>query len=65
MTPAQAIIRWHLQIGNIVIPKSVTPARIEQNLASANVELTDAQVQAINGVDAGNRQGGHPDTADF
>ena len=43
----------------------MTPARIEQNLASANVELTDAQVQAINGVDAGNRQGGHPDTADF
>jgi len=65
VTPAQAIIRWHLQIGNIVIPKSVTPARIEQNLASANVELTDAQVQAINGVDAGNRLGGHPDTADF
>lgn len=65
VTPAQAIIRWHLQIGNIVIPKSVTPARIEQNLASANVELTDAQVQAINGVDADNRLGGHPDTADF
>lgn len=64
-TPAQVIIRWHLQIGNIVIPKSVTPKRIEENFDVFDFELTADQVQQINGVDSGNRLGKDPVVADF
>lgn len=66
LSPAQVIIRWHLQIGNIVIPKSVTPARIEENFAAASAaQLTDEQVTLLSSLDTGNRQGGDPATADF
>jgi 2,5-diketo-D-gluconate reductase A len=61
-TPAQAIIRWHLQIGNVVIPKSVTPERIEQNLDVFDFELSDAEMEAIRELDAGKRIGPDPDT---
>lgn len=64
-TAAQVILRWHLQIGNIVIPKSVTPARIAENFDVLDFELTADQVQRINGVDAGNRIGADPVTAAF
>ena len=65
LSPAQVIIRWHLQIGNIVIPKSVTPKRIEENFDVFGTELTAAQVDALRGLDAGHRQGADPDTAEF
>jgi 2,5-diketo-D-gluconate reductase A len=39
-TPAQVVLRWHLQQGRVVIPKSVTPARIRQNLNGLGFELT-------------------------
>ncbi|WP_203568103.1 aldo/keto reductase [Aestuariimicrobium ganziense] len=61
--PAQVIIRWHLQKGLIVIPKSVTPARIEQNFDVFGFELSDAQVERITALDAGRRMGGDPVTA--
>ncbi|WP_420176052.1 aldo/keto reductase [Luteococcus sp. OSA5] len=65
VSPAQAIIRWHLQLGNVVIPKSVTPERIASNFDVFGFELTGEQMDAINALDEGNRLGGNPDTADF
>ena len=50
-TPAQVVLRWHLQLGNVVIPKSVTPARIEENFDVFEFELSDADMDAINGLD--------------
>ena len=64
-SPAQVVIRWHLQIGNIVFPKSVTPSRIVENFDVFDFELSDEQIAAIDGLDRGNRIGGDPATADF
>ena len=65
MTPAQVILRWHLQLGNVAIPKSVTPERIEQNLQVTGPELTAEQMELLNGLDTGNRMNSDPVTADF
>ena len=61
-TPAQVVIRWQLQLGNVVIPKSVTPERIEQNFDVFDFDLGDAEMQAIERLDAGRRIGPDPDT---
>jgi 2,5-diketo-D-gluconate reductase A len=61
-TPAQTIIRWHLQLGNVVIPKSVTPSRITENFDVFDFELSDEQLQAIDAIDAGTRIGPDPNT---
>ncbi|MFH8727159.1 aldo/keto reductase [Streptomyces termitum] len=60
-SPAQVVLRWHLQLGNVVIPKSVTPARIRQNLDVFDFELTDAEMASIAATDRGLRTGPHPD----
>ncbi|MEU3607468.1 aldo/keto reductase [Streptomyces sp. NPDC035033] len=60
-SPAQVVLRWHLQLGNIVIPKSVTPERIRQNLDVFDFTLTDDDMAAIAGLDRGLRTGPHPD----
>jgi 2,5-diketo-D-gluconate reductase A len=61
VTPAQAILRWHLQLGNVVIPKSVTPSRIEENFDLFGFELTDDEVASITDLDRAKRTGPHPD----
>jgi len=60
-TPAQVVLRWHLQLGNVVIPKSVTPERIEQNFDIFGFELSDEQMGAIEALDRGERTGPDPD----
>jgi len=61
-TAGQVVIRWHLQLGNVVIPKSVTPERIEQNFEVFDFELSEEQMQAIAELDAGRRTGPDPET---
>jgi 2,5-diketo-D-gluconate reductase A len=62
-TPAQVILRWHLQLGNVVIPKSVTPERIRENINLFDFELSEDDLDAIRGLDSGGRIG--PDPATF
>ncbi|MFB7949583.1 aldo/keto reductase [Kitasatospora phosalacinea] len=61
-SPAQVVLRWHLQLGNVVIPKSVTPARIRQNLDVLDFALTADDMAAIAASDRGLRTGPDPDT---
>lgn len=60
-TPGQVVLRWHLQLGNVVFPKSVTPDRIEENFDVFGFHLTDGDMEAIEALDAGERQGPDPD----
>ncbi|MBG6098082.1 aldo/keto reductase [Nocardioides luteus] len=62
-TTAQVILRWHLQQGRIVIPKSVTPSRIAQNIDVFGFDLTDADLAAIDALESDGRTG--PDPATF
>ncbi|MEU6082824.1 aldo/keto reductase [Streptomyces sp. NPDC047108] len=64
-TPAQIVLRWHLQTGNVVIPKSVTPDRIRENIAVLDFELDADDVAAVAGLDSGKRLGPDPDTFDW
>jgi 2,5-diketo-D-gluconate reductase A len=60
-TPAQAIIAWHLAIGNVVIPKSVRPERQRENFDAIHVALDEADLAAIAAIDTGVRAGKDPD----
>jgi 2,5-diketo-D-gluconate reductase A len=59
---AQVTLRWHLQRGDIVFPKSVTPARVAENFRLFDFELTDDDMTAITALDRGERIGPDPDT---
>jgi 2,5-diketo-D-gluconate reductase A len=61
-TPAQAILRWHLQLGNVVFPKSVTPGRIRENIELFDFELSDAEMAEFERLDRGERIGPDPGT---
>jgi 2,5-diketo-D-gluconate reductase A len=60
-TPAQVILRWHLQVGNVVIPKSVTPSRISENFDVFGFDLDAEDLAAIAGLDRAGRIGPDPD----
>lgn len=60
VTPAQAILRWHLQLGNVVIPKSVTPSRIAENFDVFGFELDDDDLAAFTPLDRAERTGPDP-----
>jgi 2,5-diketo-D-gluconate reductase A len=62
-TPAQVILRWHVQRGLVVFPKSSHPDRLAENIAIFDFTLDDAAMAALNGLDSGNRIG--PDPATF
>jgi len=61
-TPAQVLLRWHLQLGNVVIPKSVTPARMRENFDLFGFELSDDDLTEIAALDVGQRIGPDPST---
>ena len=66
-TPAQVVLRWHIQRGDIVFPKSVTPKRIQENYALFDFELADHDVDALTALNKGEdgRTGPNPDTFDY
>jgi 2,5-diketo-D-gluconate reductase A len=59
-TPAQIVLRWHLELGNVVIPKSVTPERIEENFQIFDFTLDDDAMRSLEALDTGERTGPHP-----
>ena len=66
-TPAQVVLRWHVQRGDVVFPKSVTPARMQENFEIFDFTLDDDAMQALSQLDRGQsgRTGAHPDTFDY
>jgi 2,5-diketo-D-gluconate reductase A len=64
-TPAQVVLRWHIERGDIVFPKSVTPARIRENFDIFDFELSGADVEAISALNRDERTGPDPDTFDM
>jgi 2,5-diketo-D-gluconate reductase A len=64
-TPAQVTLRWHIQRGDIVFPKSVTHSRVEENFAIFDFELSDDDIQSITELDRHERTGPDPDTFDY
>lgn len=66
-SPAQVVLRWHIERGDIVFPKSVTPQRIEENFAIFDFELGDEDIDALSALDKGEegRTGPNPDTFDY
>jgi 2,5-diketo-D-gluconate reductase A len=61
VTPAQVVLRWHLQNGIIVFPKSNSRERMSENFDVFGFELSDDELSAIDALDEGKRVGGHPD----
>jgi 2,5-diketo-D-gluconate reductase A len=64
-TPAQVVLRWHLQRGDIVFPKSVTPERIRENIDIFDFGLSAAEVEVISALNRDERTGADPDTFDL
>jgi 2,5-diketo-D-gluconate reductase A len=64
-TPAQVVLRWHIQRGDIIFPKSVTPSRIKENFEIFDFELSDGDVAEISALNKNQRTGPDPDKFDI
>jgi 2,5-diketo-D-gluconate reductase A len=64
-TPAQVTLRWHVQRGDIVFPKSVTRSRVEENFALFDFALSEDDMREISGLDRGERTGPDPETFNY
>ncbi len=64
-TPAQVVLRWHVQRGDIIFPKSVTRARVEENFAIFDFELSESQIGFINALNKDERTGPNPDEFNY
>jgi 2,5-diketo-D-gluconate reductase A len=64
-TPAQVVLRWHIERGDIIFPKSVTPARIRENIDIFDFELSGEDVEAITALNKNQRTGPDPDKFDW
>ncbi|MGO8961262.1 MAG: aldo/keto reductase [Streptosporangiaceae bacterium] len=60
-TPAQIVLRWHIELGNVVVPKSVTPSRIKENINIFDFSLAADDLAALRALDRGARTGPDPD----
>lgn len=64
-TPAQVVLRWHIQLGSIVFPKSVTPSRMRENFELFDFELSDTDMSMISSLNKDERTGPDPDVFDY
>jgi 2,5-diketo-D-gluconate reductase A len=62
VSPAQVVLRWHIELGNVVLTRSVTPSRIDANIDIFGFALDDDDLEALTGLDCGTRTGPNPDT---
>jgi 2,5-diketo-D-gluconate reductase A len=62
VTPAQVVLRWHVQLGAVPVPKSASPRRQAENLDVFGFRLTDAEITAISSLESGRLWGGDPET---
>jgi 2,5-diketo-D-gluconate reductase A len=62
VTPAQLVLRWHIELGNVVLTRSVTPSRIEENFGIGGFTLDAEALEALSALDRGTRTGPDPDT---
>jgi 2,5-diketo-D-gluconate reductase A len=60
-SPAQIVLRWHIQLGNIVFPKSTTPGRVKENFELFDFELSDSDIALISALNKDERTGPNPD----
>ena len=61
-TPGQVVLRWHVQLGNVVFPKSMTPSRLQENIDIWDFELSQEELDRIEALDRGERTGPDPDS---
>ncbi|MCW2789549.1 MAG: oxidoreductase [Aeromicrobium sp.] len=64
-TPAQVVLRWHVQRGDIVFPKSVTKERVEENFAIFDFELSDGEIAMVSALNKDERTGPNPDEFNY